>query len=290
MKVELPLFTRASDLQSLDKCSLQYLLEKAFEPELDDMGYFILGTAGHLGIEKIIADELDLWHGIQVAKDYIAQALHDAEQDGRVVRWTKKRSKENVYTDVERILFKWWDKVHPYSPNRLARYKEFQWPPTVEYVIDVEFEGYRLHTTTDAIFEHKYGDFIALVDWKTGATAKAKDIQLWTYTFGLRRDPEWQGLGIEAWFHHADHNKMQEMGDYPGDKYVAEWIAEIQRRKGGPFLASPDWWCNYCRVKDKCPVWGEGFDISQLEISYNPDPEDYYGETRLTSKRKSDRV
>ncbi len=280
--LNLPRFTRASDLRSLDECMLRYALEKYHAEELDDAGYFFLGTALHESFEKVATDDISKETGIQLAKEWMGQALYENEEDGRGMRWTKRRTADTWMGDVERIFTKWWDDVHPSSPTRIKRYNEFKWPFEAETVIDTFFVGstereHRLHTTTDAIFTHNTGEWDAIVDWKTGATAKAKDIQLWTYDTGLKL------MGNETprelWFHHADHSKMQNAQFHPGDWYVKEWIEETQGRKErGVFPATPDWWCNYCRVKDRCPVWEpKAIRVNELAIHFVDTPEEYYG-------------
>jgi hypothetical protein len=280
--VTLPRFTRASDIRSLDECQARWFWEKVFADELDEAGYFILGTALHKGFEYVATEDVSLEAAIGVATQLMDERLYDAKMTGTATRWTKRRTEKTWPKDIIRILTKWWSDVHPSSDTRMPVYDEYKWPFEAEHVIDESFLEWpdrqcRLHTTLDALFERKDESNIAIVDWKTGATAKAKDIQLWTYETGRRMEGELKP--IHSWFHHADHSKIQIPFRHPGDEYIKDWISETQYRKEREsFLATSDWWCSYCRVKDKCVVFREDApSIEDIMITFEDDPKEYYG-------------
>lgn len=284
--LEIPLFTRSSDIRSLDECKARWWLEKIYADDLDEAGYFILGTGIHTGVEKMIEGKSLKWATRHVTS-FVLQSLSEAEEEGKEVRWTKRRTRDTVKDDIKRMLEKWWKDVHPDSPDRIKRYNEFVWPPVVEHVIDVTLPDepdIRLHTTVDAIFEHETGEFNAIVDWKSGATAKGNPMQLWTYRYGMQLEGDWELENAELWFHHIDHHKLEDALDYPGDAFVEDWIKTTQLYKEETIhTASPDWWCNYCRVKDKCPVFQGPTALNDLEdrllsVKFINDPEKYYGD------------
>lgn len=246
---ELPMFTRASDLQV--DCWARWFLSHYETDQLPDAGFYILGTVFHEVIEEAIlndrtdADTLEIGHN----------RLDNYLGDGDNIIWSKKRNADTVHDDLTMLINNWFDDVHPDSAERMPVYRKYQWPPLVEYPIEYHGAGkHGLFTTPDAIFKHKTGRFSAVVDWKTGATAKADPIQLQTYSYALRAE----GFNIErAWFHHTAFRKTQEIEWFPPDAYIEERIRDVEITKETQlFVPKPDWYCDYCRAQSICPVVG----------------------------------
>jgi hypothetical protein len=270
---EIPLWARASDVRTLalgSGCEAGWLMSNLYNAELPDTTWFALGTALHTGIEKSIDDELDNPYD---AVDYVQADIEIAklESPDMIQSASKraKRTKDSMMDDAERIIRKWWDDVHPDSKLRKKIFDQYQWPPKVEHVIDVDVDpkqGMILNTQVDAIFTARqdlpFGAEIAIVDWKTGSTAKAHDSQLHIYAYGGRKEGWYTNLPTEpvGFFWHVDHSKPQMAGPYLGDDVVENWILSTYMQKdriinAGPTY-NPDWWCPYCRARDYCPVNG----------------------------------
>lgn len=273
--ISIPLWSRASDIRTLalgQGCEGQWYLSHLYRGELPDAVWFILGTAIHTAIEETILHDYTLDEAIEIAHTDRRMMMHDAEANG-IIQQTSARAKRGLHTiedDINRMVKKWWDDVHPSSPSRLPVYNDYDWPPTVEYVIDVGIDETRLITTVDAIFRgsQKFGEGTLVVDWKSGSTKKSHPSQIQTYAYGLKAeglfDPTAQ-LVIGA-FHHIDHSTLQFEYDYWGDEIVESWIRNTNLTKSHKDITfNPDWWCGYCTARAKCPVMGDG-DMQDIKI------------------------
>lgn len=258
---DIPMFTRASDLNV--SCWGQWFLSHYFVEELPDAGFFILGTAVHNAIEDAIVNDRDETTTLAAAVDEVAAMIERAETEERGVIWSKRRHAGNVEETLTKVINGWFLDVHPDSPERHPVYNLYQWPPKVEYPIELpDVVNYGLYTRPDAIFEHKTGKFHAVVDWKSGATAKSNDIQLWTYRYGLQK----LGINVQrGWFHHLAFRKIQDIEVWPADEYIemrvreAELIKEFQM-----FTPKPDWYCDYCRAQAICPLQGGSMSLDDM--------------------------
>ncbi len=278
MTLSLPLFNRSTDTRT--DCWARWFLEKFYEDDIPDAAWFFLGTGLHHAIEMAITEDVSLEEMIEIAINQIADAIH---ANATTIMWSKKRPEEKWPEVVRELCEKWWSDVHPTSEKRMKRYNEFQWPPEVEFEIYVG----DLHTTVDAIFTSNDGSFEAIVDWKTGSTAKAQDLQLWVYAYGLgemeeRPEELWKGhnpMYREMWFHHVAFSKLQEAKEYPGDEVIALILeATTQKKLSEIYEPNPDWYCNYCRVQDKCPVFGgEIRPLIRPSVRWVSSPGEYYG-------------
>lgn len=252
---DIPMFTRASDL-GVD-CWGQWFLSQYFVEELPDAGFFITGTSAHDGIEGAILNDWDLETTLEVAQDNASMAIQKAVEEGRGTIWSKKRTEKNYREVLELVISNWFLDVHPDSEERHPVYNLYQWPPKVEFPIELPDAVNRgLFTRPDAIFTHKSGKFSAVVDWKSGATAKSGDIQLWTYRYGLQR----MGINVQrGWFHHLAFRKLQDIETWPTDEYIEMRIREAEVIKEAQlFTPRPDWYCDYCRAQKLCPLQGGG--------------------------------
>lgn len=268
---DIPMFTRASDLGV--SCWGQWFLSHYYVEELPDAGFFILGTAIHDAIEGAITQDWDDATTYEVALGLAYEAIEKADDEKRGVIWSKKRTAKNLDETIELVINNWFLDVHPDSEERHPVYNLYQWPPLVEYPIELpDAVNYGLFTRPDAIFEHKSGKFHAVVDWKSGATAKSNDIQLWTYRYGLnkmgvnQRNDASFGLSPKfnvqrGWFHHLAFRKLQDIETWPTDEYIEMRIREAEVVKENQlFTPRPDWYCDYCRAQSLCPMAGGGLD------------------------------
>lgn len=273
----LPVWSRASDIRTLalgSGCQGQWALSHLYSGELPDAVWFILGTSLHTAIEEVITDELTLDEMIDVAHTDKMMMLAEAND---VIEQTSARRKRHLGTlddDIDRMCKKWWDDVHPSSPTRMKQYNDYDWPPTVEHVIDIGEGEDRLITTVDAIFTggERFGEETVVVDWKTGATKKSSDSQLHVYAYGLSREGmfDTDRQVTLGWFHHVDHSLTQHVHDYWGDEVVGAQIRATHRIKGGikqngELVFVPDWFCGYCTARTKCPVMGQG-DMAEIKL------------------------
>jgi len=298
-QLDLPNFTRASDIPGIDQCGLGWLNSKIYEDEIPTWGYWMTGTATHYGIELSIGNDFSVEDGVEMALEHFDELIDRAGRRGQFVRWTKKKPRNMAEQNIERWIRTWFDQVPPGAPNRHPIYDKYEWPPKTEVRIDALLGEHpdhddwecpdvllcknHLYTEADAIFEHKSGDQIGIPDWKTGATG-IKNIQLWIYYRGLR------AMGEEriftGWFHNLEEGKVKfvEML-YPGDDYIDALIARAESKKQPerlwemlPAPTAPDWFCKYCLVQDKCPVFSEQGtlpNLDEFDIRYL-DPDAYY--------------
>ena len=273
----LPMYTRSSDIRTLAMnagCEASWLLSNLLNDELPGTVWFALGTSIHEAIEACILHNL--------TKDEMIAYGHgalDVELGGEIIESASKRSKRNLSTvrgDMERMLGKWWDDVHPMSPTRNPIFGKYVWPPKVEHNIvnKPRDKALRLFTQVDAIFTHneeKFGEEILIVDWKSGAKATSDPAQLHTYMYGGRKEG-WikdHQQSVVGMFWHIDHSKAQWVDDYLGDEVVEAWIRrtfELKKQVVSNLMPvyTPDWYCGYCRARGKCPV--KGGDLSHEDV------------------------
>ena len=274
----IPLWSRASDIRTLalgNGCEGQWLLSHLYPDDLPDAVWYILGTSIHTAIEETILHDYTLEEMIEIAHVDRRMMMHEARENG-IIEQTSKRRKRGLHTvedDIDRMCRKWWNDVHPSSPDRIKDYNDYNWPPTVEHVIDIGEGETRLITTVDAIFEgsDKFGEGKLIVDWKTGSTKKAHPSQVQVYAYGLKQEGLFDTDQIvQGAFHHVDHSMLQYEYAYWGDATVEAWIKNTYDTKyrintTSAITFNPDWWCGYCTAKDKCPVVGKG-DLEEITL------------------------
>ncbi len=280
-RIDVPLYNRSSDITGLTECNLKWFLNHLYRDEKPDAVWFLLGTALHSAFEAGCKDDtLDADQLKQIAlSEYTDMDLErQAEDRGMLEQRQTSRSKRGIKTveaDIDRMVDKWFKHVHPDGDDRLEYLEDLEWPPIMlEHMIEVTDlkTGVWLRTQVDTVWQHTKFDYVRpIIDWKTGATAgKAKNLQLWTYQYGGR---------LEGWIHedqkfpgifiHVDHldkkGGMQHVPEYPGDPVMRTWMATTRDRKAsaahlgdGYPLPLEDWWCNYCAVREFCPVEGDG--------------------------------
>lgn len=271
---DIPMWNRASDVKTMalgDGCKGQWLLSHLYADELPDAVWFILGTALHTAIEEVCRGEADTAQQmIDIAQ---TERMMMVAQSNGIIESASKRAKRGMHTieaDIERMATKWWNDVHPTSPNRMDLYQQYQWPPTlIEHETDVELEGYgKLVTTIDAVFTGndtaKFGEETLICDWKTGATSRSNPSQLQIYAYALRREGIMSDQAtIVGQFHYLDHSKLGRVYEYWGDEQVEAALRLTRTLKDGilerkEVVYSPDWWCGYCIAQAVCPVAGKG--------------------------------
>jgi hypothetical protein len=217
-----------------------------------DAGYFFLGTAGHAYIEARLAQDMNTDQAFDYAWAQMEGALAESAEAGREVRWTKKRTADSVLDDLSMLAVKWEESYEP-------MYGDFELV-AVEVPVSVTVDGTVIATTIDAVFQTDAG--LLVVDWKTGATAKANPTQLHIYSYAYRHSlnefvPE---EDVDLRFHHVAFKKQQTAMPYPGDEYVAGLLNWASSQKeamvaDGFAPAKQDWWCDYCLYRDNCPVF-----------------------------------
>lgn len=287
--LQIPLYSRASDITGLHECGTKYLLNHIKADVLPETGWFALGDAEHKAIEMAIKDDLDYDAAKKVGIRLLIERLLETEKD---VMWSQssraKRTEDTVFEDFKVMLEHWFEDVHPDSPNRMPIYNEYHWPPTVEHVFIAPPAGAHeelFRSEVDAIFKPKGRGKrpYAIVDWKSGSTAKAKDMQIWAYHYGLRGagDKAYYGKddSVVGWFHHMHARKLQQVAPYPGDTFVQRQLQWVEtQKKAGLWTAMPDWWCDYCRAKDFCPVFNtdaqSGIDSLLPQVEWIKQPQE----------------
>lgn len=265
----LPVWTRSTDIRDLLECQMKWLLKRLFDMDFQAT-WFPLGTGVHKGIYDMLAGNGELEATIEGVSDLINEMLAAAVATGLPIRGTKRRTTETIFADAERMLRKWYASVMEAGNREYAALTMEN--VSCEVVVSVPAEAIGglapMRTTVDAIFPlHDQTDVdYAIVDWKSGATASASPLQLHTYLFALRNDPNsplWHipPERVEMWFHHIDFSKIQRVENYPGDDYIRtliQWTeATKQRMRDTGFApAHPDWYCDYCVSRSHCPAWG----------------------------------
>lgn len=256
-RYQVPMSTRSTDVDSLAQCPGSWLLRLIHEKDQMPASYFILGDKVHQTIEVSIQLDLDLdW-----ATRHLTAALErEIERvDGLPVLESSRRGMDTIIEDGQRMIANWFRFTHPDSPKRAPIYNEYQWPPETE--VEWHNMGIRYPTwgSTDAIFTSKDGESKAIVDWKTSASAQKGYDQLHFYRYGLGL-PE-----ARAWFHNVDRVQLraviQEAPEYCGDDAVLARIEFAESTKDrildtGRVSFTPDWYCNFCPVRDACPKEG----------------------------------
>jgi hypothetical protein len=265
------MWNRASDIRNFvlnGGCDLGWLLNHLYPEDAPTAVWFIKGSAIHKGVELAIINGLSFDEALYEANVYKLQLLYEKDEQG-VIESSSNRSQRGGLKDldsaIERVLAKWFNTVPPDAPNRMHWYEDYDWPPRTEHMIEVDerpMSSAALYTEVDAIFEggpeHKP---TAIVDWKTGNTKTAAPSQLHIYRYGMEHEGGWEFNDSKAvgWFHHLDHDKIQVVEPYLGHTVVRHWLeaaaaAKVDLVEEGNIVASPDWYCNYCPVKDLCPV------------------------------------
>jgi len=267
------LWTRSTDVSTLQECQMKYLLGRLYDTD-DDASWFAFGSAVHKGIETFIDSNTTLAVAKKIAANYLYNELESFT--GRV-RWTKKRPEEGVFERLGDLLDKWYDDFNddPYlGMDSVATEFKIHTP--------IPNTDTSLVTTVDWLAD--YAGVPVLVDWKSGATAKAAPLQLQIYAWGATHDARSPFYGMDAndlqlWYHHVAFSRDQTV-EYPGDEYVEsvlQWaVGQKERIMESEFApARPDWYCDYCLYQSKCPLFGGKlaqvkYDLSQAAIEINP--------------------
>lgn len=253
-RYQMPMATRNSDIQTLEQCPGKWVLSLIHEKDQTPASYFLLGLQLHESIEVAINLDLDEDWAIRHLTEGLAREL-ERVGDGPVLE-SSKRGLDTIIEDGQRMLSNWFRFVHPDSPKRAPIYNDYAWPPKTEVEWRNEGVEYPTWGSTDAVFTTHDGKGHAIVDWKSSSTKQRSDDQLHFYRYGL-------GLpGARAWFHNVDRVQLrsvvQEAEPYPGDnavllriKRAEETKERILERRRVEF--NPDWWCNFCPVRQHCP-------------------------------------
>lgn len=233
---------------------MQWYLEKILRGQYPENIWYPLGTAVHDAIELAIVED----RPIEEVIDYAHVSFEDAIAHVTTgIMTTPRRNLENAHEEITTIVNNFYRSVMPESSARNPMYSGWQWPPTVEHLVKIDYPGHGIRTQIDAIFFDSDNEEFAIVDWKSGTTPKADPMQLHIYYYALVQ----QGFpdsGFNGWFHHLYADRIQVAAPYPGHDVVAEWLRYTEALKEADvFPAFPDWYCKYCRVKDYCPVFDE---------------------------------
>lgn len=265
-------WTRSTDLRNLGECPMKWLLTRLYPPDRDK-GYYHFGTGLHFGIECAIRGAT-LKEATDEALLEIVRLITEAKKAGRPVEWTSKRPEEGWTDLAEEMMSQWWIDVMPPEGTvlkgmaaQMPFYRDRE-PIALEFTADTNM-GAGVVTEIDSIWKRKTGvPGYDIVDWKTGSTAKADSLQLWVYNYGARHTPGGPLYGVKPemvgmWYHHLAFSKLQPADRYPGDDYMRKLLiySDLQRQlihSEGFAPAKPDWYCNYCQSKMRCPVVGTG--------------------------------
>ena len=278
----IPLYSRSSDIRNLalnNGCEASSLLSWLYQNQLPNTVWFVLGTACHEAIEACILDGLDRDQLLAEGRMNLAMALADGRDVLESSSTRSKRGLDTVQTDLERMLGKWFDTVHPDGERRHPMWNDYEWPPKVEYEIALhDTDDTALYTTIDAIFtgikgKVPFGHEVLIVDWKTGSTTKSAPSQLQVYAYGGRREGWFPDTNtIIGLFWHLDAEKPQHVDTYIGDRVVESWIRRTYDAKQDIVASAipvyaPDWYCGYCQSKDICPVNNPAGGMSHDQIA-----------------------
>jgi len=260
------MWSRSSDIRTLALgagCELSLFLSWLYEQK--PTTWFIRGSAVHAAIEAAITYDLGMTEAVDEAGYFIHRALRAAQAEGQEVLIAPRSctTTATLLPEAATLIGTWFRSVHPDSPQRMAAYSQYDWPPIVEH--QIRLSGSALYTTIDARFSGgPESRPVAIVDWKTGSKAYAPESQLQTYTFGGRREgwfPEDQET--IGWFHHLKADKLQWAEQYWGDAVVMAWLDATVARKiavTGSLMpvANPGPLCFTCPVRWACPIKGQG--------------------------------
>ncbi len=284
----IPGWNRTSDVRNLvltDSCPMNAVLNWLYPDEVTGTVWWVLGSGLHKTIELTILDNLDYVQGQAELRLELQMLLHDNRKVGTLESSSarRKRSLDTMFGDAKRMYMTWWKAVHPDSPDRHHFYDDYDWPPEVEYMIElpdeVERTGAALFTEVDAIFEGGPEERpVAIVDWKSGSSKSEKEFQLHIYRYGLHRVGGFfpNGTGpMVGWFHHLDADKLQIVDPYIGDATVIQWLkmASAYKKAMIEHQVAPainSYLCNnYNNAQALCPVCANEPDCvkSYVEIS-----------------------
>jgi len=246
-------WARSSDVRTiLRNCGAEWLWSLlAHKEQKRDNINFDLGTAFHTIPEEVLSGGMDIDsainHSIHVLDELLARHTGDNPITG-------KRSKNpNILSrNLFRMGRQWYQDVIVEAPFGDA-------DVAVEY--DVVIEG-QLRTQLDAMFSRP--GLFDIVDWKSGTSTKADDMQLWIYEYGLRRNGTISDDDTATgWFYFPWHGEWKQAAPYPGNLVVAAWLDETLIRKKSMMDTAgtpvPDWYCDYCAVQESlCPIFNDG--------------------------------
>lgn len=249
--------TRNTDIGDIQKCPGAWFLKNIHEEDKQEATYFELGSALHEGIETTIAEDLDQDQAVALVvgriEDWIAGLDHQPLE-------SSTRGVDTILDDGERMMINWFKWVHPDSDKRHPIYDEYHWPPRVEvpfYRTDTRL-AYPVWGSIDAVFTAKSGTdgAFGIADWKSGTSRQRDSNQLHFYMYGSDLD-----IG-RGWYHHLDRQQkrsvIQEAEPYPGDAVIIRRIQATEQVKDRLLdeqvvQFNPDWWCQWCNVRDHCP-------------------------------------
>jgi hypothetical protein len=255
-RLVIPLYTRSSDVKTIERCPAQWALSLFHEGEDADASFYVLGDTVHRAIERIVRDDLNLEAASAWGKGFIDASL---ERLRPIQLETTRRGFDTIEEDFFRMLARWWQDVHPRSEKRMEEYQDLVWPPRVEVRIQADVPGllYPVWGSIDALFQNLDNPGQTLVDWKTGADPRADQFQFEFYLLAGGFDLE----NTEAWFHHIDckdrkgKTKLQFIQPFDMEDTI-ERIAEVEQLKEERDLAQANtgWWCPWCPVAMFCPT------------------------------------
>lgn len=255
----IPMRTRSSDVRALAlaQCHGAWAIKHTFPDIAKDATYFEMGNLIHSGIKLAIVHDLDVGNVVPLIRDKIS--LWQRGQQGPVIETKARPNTAELGVIAERHIRQWFKTVHPSSPDRLDVYNDYSWPPKVETVHHRDVgTKYPIWGTIDAMFDHKNGSDLLLVDWKS-STRSQQPLQLNFYRFLLDR-PD-----AQAGYHYMDRVRrpsiFQPIGDYPGDAVMRRHVEVTERVKAGINLGQisfkPSPLCKVCPVQDGCPKRGD---------------------------------
>jgi len=294
-QLTIPIWTRSTDIRDLLECQMKWLLKRLYEPDFLPT-WNPLGTSIHHGIYRVLVEGIDIEEAIESAADLINELLANGVNRGLLIQGTKRRTEATIFADAERMIRKWWQAV---IVGEVEVYQSLDLDKAqgeVKVTVPAGTNGSMapLSTTIDAIIplDDRTDVECAIVDWKSGATASANPLQLYTYLYAARHDPnsplyEVAPERVELWFHHLDFGKIQRAENYPGDDYIRNmlrWTEATKRsmRDTGFAPAHADWYCDYCTVRSHCPAWSGDLrsitrDARMTTLDFVPEPEDSDG-------------
>lgn len=271
-----PLYNRSSDVTGFTGCHMSWWLSHLY-PKARDMVYFHLGTACHYAVEQNMLHNLsldDTLHEGWLEYQHLLSQTRKAGIPFEGITARGKRSADTAIVDMERMVRKWWDYVHPEGEHRRSYFKKLDWPPVLiehQIIVDIKGEEAGISTQVDAVFQGlNQMDWMEIVDWKSGGTTgTAKNLQIWDYRWGL----ELEGIidprqpGSPGRFAHLDFldkprglQKVPALDDY--GQHMLNWHRRTLDQKQQSLVMGPcaqaEWWCHYCPQRIYCPLEGEG--------------------------------
>ncbi len=260
-RYQVPMTTRSTDVSTIADCPGAFALNLLHERDKAEASYFGLGTALHETIERVIEFNHDLDYSLDLLEAKLFIWMERVEKGDRRLIETTKRGVDTMYDDGERMLRQWFRTVHPDGEKRHPIYDDYKWPPRTEVFFYDKIK--KVWGSIDAIFKHKNGAELGLVDWKSSVKKQENKHQLDFYQYGY---PAILG-NWKSWFHNLDRKQARAIVShidepYPGDSTVEWRISDAVDAKAslcdGEYPDfNPGWYCNYCPVQEFCPADGD---------------------------------